>query len=190
MARASLAPGSYALPNGLGHVQVPILISTKEYAERVDKEYLSLKQFLILQWSRIHPNLAMKLLDDLAQGRCLVLFDGLDQVTTVSARRQVIRAIHEFIADYSSEDSANYNRFIITARIADNEPGTFAQYMHYTLLDLDQQPIEQILEKWCLAIARYRIQAFKGMQPLTAQEDAEARITAAKQQGQLSFTLK
>ncbi len=190
MARASLSPGSYALPNGFGRVQVPILISTKEYAERVDKEYLSLKQFLILQWSRIHPNLAMKLLDELAQGRCLVLFDGLDRVAAVKVRRQVIEAIHEFIADYSSEDSTNYNRFIATSRITDNEPGAFAEYTHYTLLDLDQQRIEQVLANWCLALARYRVQTFKGMQPLTVQEDAEARTTAAKQQGQLSFTFK
>ncbi len=84
MARASLTPGAYQLPSWLGREQVPILVQMREYAVRLDKEYLPLKQFLILQWSRSHPNLAMKLPGELSEGRCLVLFDGLDQVATVT----------------------------------------------------------------------------------------------------------
>ena len=190
MARASLTPGAYSLPKGLGREQVPILIQMKEYAERLDKDYLSLKQFLILQWSGIHPNLAMKLLDELAQGRCLVLFDGVDQVATVNLRRRVIDAIHEFIADCSTEDANNFNRFIVTSRIADSEPGAFAKYTHYTLLDLDQHRIEHTLTNWCLAIARFRTMAIKGMQPLTGQEEAKARTAGAKQQEQLTLLLR
>jgi len=190
MARASLKEGKYSLPNGLGREQVPILVQTREYAERLDKEeYLSLKQFLISQWSRMHPNLALKLLDELAQGRCLVLFDGLDQGASVNVRRRVIEGIDEFIGDYSSEESDNYNRFIITSRIADSEPGAFSKYAHYTLIDLDRQRIEQFLANWCLAIARYRAMSVKGMHPLTDTQEAEARIAGAKQQEQVARML-
>ncbi len=190
MARASLKAGKYALPNGLGREEVPILVQTREYAERLDKEeYLTLKQFLISQWSRIHPNLALKLLDELAQGRCLVLFDGLDQGASVNVRRRVIEAIDEFIADYSSEEPDNYNRFIITSRIADSEPGAFSKYAHYTLLDLDRQRIEQILANWCIGIARYRAMSVKGMHPLTDIQEEEARIAGAKQQEQVAHML-
>jgi len=190
MARASLKAGKYSLPNGLGREQVPILVQTREYAERLDKEeYLTLKQFLIAQWSRIHPNLALKLLDELAQGRCLVLFDGLDQGASVHVRRRVIEGIDEFIADYSSEKPDNYNRFLIASRIADSEPGAFTKYAHYTLLDLDRQRIERFLTNWCLAIARYRAMSVKGMYPLTDIQEAEAHRAGAKQQEQVAYML-
>jgi len=190
MARASLSLNTYPLPRGLGRPQVPVLIQTEEYAVKLEKDYLTLKQFLIVQWSGIHPNLPWKLLDDLSQGRCLVLFDGLDQGTTLNVRRRVIAAIHEFIADYSSDDPNNYNRFIVTSRITESEPGAFARYMHYTLLDLTEQQIEQILANWYLAIARYRAVASKGMRSLTGQEEAEARIAGAKRQEQLLYMLR
>ena len=190
MARASLSLNTYPLPHGLGRPQVPLLIQTKEYADKLEKDSLTLKQFLIVQWSSIHPNLARKLLDELSQGRCLVLFDGLDQGTTLNVRGRVIAAIYEFIADYSSDDPTNYNRFIVTSRIAESEPGAFARYTHYTLLDLSEQQIEQLLANWFLAIARYRAVASKGMQPLTGQEEAEVRSAGAKRQEQLLHVLK
>jgi hypothetical protein len=190
MARATLSPSTYSLPNGLGRPQIPLLIETNEYAGRLEKDYLTLKQFLIVQWSNIHPNLPVKLLDELAQGRCLILIDGLDQGATVNVRRRVIAAIHEFIADYASDDPSNYNRFIIASRTADREPGAFARYMHYTLLDLDEQLVDQMLAQWCLAIEHYRAMAIKGMQSLTSSEEAEARTAGAKQQAQLSQMLK
>lgn len=190
MARASLSLNTYPLPHGLGRPQVPLLIQTKEYADKLEKDSLTLKQFLIVQWNSIHPNLARKLLDELSQGHCLVLFDGLDQATTLNVRRRVIAAIYEFIADYASDDSTNYNRFIVTSRIAGSEPGAFARYTHYTLLDLSEQQIEQLLANWYLAIARERAIASKGMQPLTSQEEAEAHSAGAKRQEQLLHILK
>jgi hypothetical protein len=190
MARATLSLNTYPLPHGLGRPQVPVLIQTKEYAVRLEKDYLTVRQFLIVQWSNIHPNLPQKLLDELSQGRCLVLFDGLDQGTTLNVRRRVIAAIHEFIADYSSDDPNNYNRFIVSSRITENEPGAFARYAYYTLLDLTGQQIEQLLANWCFAIARYRTVASKGMQPLTGQEEAEARMAGAKRQEQLMHMLR
>ena len=190
MARASLSLNTYPLPHGLGHPQVPLLIQTKEYADKLEKDSLTLKQFLIVQWNSIHPNLALKLLDELSQGRCLVLFDGLDQATALNVRRRVIAAIYEFIADYASDDPTNYNRFIVTSRIAGSEPGAFARYTHYTLLDLNEQQIEQLLANWSLAIARSRAVANKGTQPLTGQEEAEVHSAGARRQKQLLQMLK
>ena len=55
MARATLSLNTYPLPHGLGRPQVPVLIQTKEYADRLEKDYLTVRQFLIVQWSNIHP---------------------------------------------------------------------------------------------------------------------------------------
>jgi hypothetical protein len=189
MARACLSHGKYSLPQGFGRPQVPLLIQTNAYAQRLEKEYITLKQFLIIQWNRIHPNLAMKLLEELAEGHCLILFDGLEEGATPSVRRRVLDAINEFIIDSSSEDPNIYNRFIIASRIADREREAFSRYPHYTLLELDEQRIHQMLTILCLTLARYWAISVKGMQPLTEAEEAEARVAGTKQQAQLLHIL-
>ena len=141
MARACLAHGKYSLPHGLGRPQVPLLIQVNDYAERLEKEYIPLKQFLITQWNSIHPNIAMKLLDELAQGHCLILFDNWDERASATARH-VLDAIDGFITDFSSKDPNIYNCFIIASRITNSEHEAFSRYMHYTLLELDEQGID------------------------------------------------
>jgi hypothetical protein len=93
--------------------------------------------------------------------------------------------------EYSASTEANaYNRFIITSRIADHEPGTLAAYPHYTLLESDQWRIEQMVTNWCIALARYHAMASKSMQPLTGAEDADACAAGSQQQVKLLQTLK
>jgi len=189
-ARACLSHGKYSLPHGLAHPQVPLLIQMNEYAERLEKESSTLKQFLIAQWNKFHPNLAVKLLDELAQGHCLVLFDNLDVGAPATARKRVLDAIDGFITDFSSEDPNIYNRFIIISRITDSEHEAFSRYTHYTLLELDEQRIDQFLNNWCLALTRYQVQSVKGMQSLTEEEVAEARAEGTRQQIQMSRLIR
>lgn len=190
MARACLSHGKYSLPYGLGHPQVPLLIQMNEYVERLEKESRTLKQFLIEQWNKFHPNLAVKLLDELAQGHCLVLFDNLDAGAPATARKSVLDAIDGFITDFSSENPNIYNRFIITSRITDSEHEAFSRYTHYTLLELDEQRIDELLINWCLALTRYQALSVKGMQSLTVEEAEEARVEGTKQQIQLSRIIR
>jgi len=190
MARACLSYGRYSLPHGLARPQVPILVQMKVYTERLEKESITLKQYLITQWNRFHPNLAAKLLDELAQGHCIVLFDNLDAEASATIHRHILDVIDEFITSFSSADPNIYNRFIIASRITDNESEAFSRYMHYTLLDLDDQRIDQMLTNWCRALAHYRTQSANGMQPLTQTEAAAADMEGTKKQAQLSNIIR
>jgi len=173
MAQASL-PEGVPLPKGFGSSQVPIMIQISAYAEQLAKEPLTLKAFLLSQWSDIHPRLPAKLLEELELGHCFVLIDGLDQGATGAVRKHLIEAIQAFIMEYSAPITTDtHNRFVITSRIAGYEPGAFAAYPHYTLLESDQRTIEPIASKWCQALARYRAMESKNMQLLTEAEDAE-----------------
>ena len=151
-----LSSGPSSLTNGSAPTWIPILIQTNDYADRLTKEPVTLRQFLIIQLSEVHPNASAKVLDALEHGRCLVLFDGLDEGLGPFVRRRVISSIHSFIIDHAVEDPQTHrtNNFIVTSRIADYEPEAFARYAHYTLLDLDDQQIEHFLAKWCSAIER------------------------------------
>ena len=116
--------------------------------------------------SETHPNALAQVLDALEHGRCLVLFDGLDEGFSPSIRRHIINSIYAFIIDHAVEDQQTHqtNNFIVTSRIADYVPEIFARYNHYTLLDLDGQHIESFLEKWCAAIGRYPMLSTQGTQ--------------------------
>jgi hypothetical protein len=161
-----LSSGPSALANASSPFRIPIFIQTTDYAEWLAKEPGTLRQFLIIQLSETHPNALAKVLDALEHGRCLVIFDGLDEGFSPQERRHVINSIHAFIVDHAVEDYQTHrmNNFIITSRIADYAPGIFARYSHYTLLDLDEQHIESFLEKWCAAVGRYSIASTRAQQ--------------------------
>lgn len=185
MATVSLAP-SQALPDGFLPAQVPFLIRLHDYAAGLNKDAHTLKQFVVAQASQIHPNAPPRLLDELARGHCFVLFDGLDEVANARTRRAVTDAVSAFIAEYTGvgSETHQYNRFLITSRIAGYEPRALARYAHYTLLELDDQQIGQLLLNWYTAIECYLAMSARGMQDLTEEERTAAHTAGAAQRDQ------
>ena len=195
MARASLSR-SYDLPEGLASRQIPILIRISDYAKGLDAENMPpFRQFFTEHIARAYPaltNLSNTLLDELKKGRCLLLFDGLDEVANDSLRRRVAEHISAFISDYDAESATtqHLNRFIVTSRIVGYEAGTFNRYAHYTLRDLEDEQIKQFLTNWCPAVERYQAMAIQGMKPLTAQQEAQANKAGDEQRGRLLEALQ
>ena len=194
MARASLSR-SYDLPEGLASRQIPILIRISDYAKSLDAENMPFRQFFTEHIAREYPaltNLSNTLLDELKKGRCLLLFDGLDEVASDSLRRRVAENISAFISDYAAESATtqHFNRFIVTSRIVGYEAGTFNRYAHYTLRDLEDEQIKQFLTNWCPAVERYQAMASQGMKPLTAQQEAQAKKAGDEQRGRLLEALE
>ncbi|GAC1635390.1 MAG: hypothetical protein NVS4B11_37610 [Ktedonobacteraceae bacterium] len=169
--------------------QILIFIQTHDYAERLEKDSITIKQFFIAQANRIHPNAAPKVLEALEQGRCLIVFDGLDEGFSTSVRRRVREAIATFITEYSvsNAETNGFNRFIIASRIADYDPTAFTDYPCYTLLALDDSQINSVMAKWCHAIERQRIASIRGIQPITEQE---LIVAGRKLQQQVESALK
>lgn len=182
-------PSGTSLADNLSPRQIPILIPISEYKESLEKHHFSIKQFLSTQLGEIHPDLPNILLNELASGHCLILFDGLNELASDDVRRRAAEAISTFIAEYSSSSKAlqlpTFNRFIITTRIVGYEPGTFAEWAHYTLIDLDDQQIGQLLTNWCPAIERYKVMSVHGMQSLTEAEKADASTASIQQRDYL-----
>ena len=181
----------YCLPEGLSPAQIPILLRIRDYAPRLsaNQEY-SFEQFFKQQ---LGSDLADRLLSEMEKGHCLLLCDGLDEVASDSLRRRVSDAIYAFISRHSSEDTANakhYNRFLVTSRIVGYEAGAFSRYAHYTLLDLEDEQIEQFLTNWCPAVERYQMMAGQGMRPLTAQQERKATRDGSEQRERLLHALE
>ncbi len=189
MARTYLK-ADYDLPENLRPKQIPILLRISDYVKqlvRQETEKPSIKDYLIQQASRIHSELPSKLLDELQQGHCLVLLDGLDEVTNDSIRRRVIESINEFVSEYSpiSTSVQSFNRFVFTSRIVGYEAGSFAKYAHYTLVDLNNAEIEDFLTKWCPAIERHQVMTTQGMNPLTLLQESQLQKIGLEQKDNL-----
>jgi len=166
------------LPEGWSFVPIPILLRISDFAKYLESGSSSFKKFFAEQFSEIQADLPSRLLDELAKGHCLLLFDGLDEVASDSLRRRIADAIFTFLTHFSTNRSSKeqaFNRIIITSRIVGYEPGTFAKYAHYTLLDLEDWQIEAFLTAWCPAVERYQAMFAQAMKPLTPQQETEIK---------------
>jgi HEAT repeat protein len=81
----------------------------------------------------------------LEAGRCIVLFDGLDEVGNVNQRNEIAKKIHLFTNRYIG------NRYVITSRIAGyREIPQFPEsdFRHLTIMDLNDEQIEGFIQNW------------------------------------------
>lgn len=187
MARAS-CHADYQLPQGLAPVQLPLFLTIGDYAKAItaqpsgSQQITSVKEYFFHEWQRLSPDLPALLEDALLKGYCLLLFDGLDEVASDALRSRVRKDLYDFISAYLPEkDSPQaYNRVLITSRIVGYEPGPFAPFTQYTLLDLDDKQIEQFLTAWCPAVESYQARSQQGMrEELTPQQ-----VQHVQQEGQ------
>jgi NACHT domain len=189
MARACLK-ADYDIPENLKPKQIPILLRISDYTKqlaRQEAEKPSFKDFLIQQASRIHTELPSRLFHELQSGHCLVLLDGLDEVTSDSMRRDVFESINDFVLEFAPirPSLQPFNRFVFTSRIVGYDAGSFARYAHCTLEELDNDAIEDFLTKWCPAIERHQAMTFQGMKPLTPLQEGQLQTIGLEQKDDL-----
>jgi hypothetical protein len=170
------------LSPALAPAQIPILIRIDDYAKYLSDharqsvnmpgQELSFKTFFEGRLARIESELPSAIKRAISAGRCLLLFDGLDEVATDEMRLRVRDDIYDFMLACFTKQQQNkaiFNRFLITSRIVGYEPGALTQYAEYTLHELNNQQIEQFLASWCPAVERY--QSGKEARILTAQDE-------------------
>ena len=117
---------------------IPLFISLKVFAELEHKPTL-------LEWiSNIFDNYGIlephTAKDLLAQGRMLVLLDGLDEVREIDSHR-VFSAINSFYNQFY------HNRFIITCRTSAKE-FAIEEFVEVELADFDDNSIAEFVGKW------------------------------------------
>ncbi len=84
-----------------------------------------------------------------AEGTCIVLLDGLDEIVNADERRHVVRQIDEFVTRHDEKP----NRFVITSRIAGYRSAPLGGlFAHSIIQDMDEVQIRHFLERWCFAI--------------------------------------
>lgn len=83
----------------------------------------------------------------LSQGRCVLLLDGLDEVSNVKGAREMIaKRITEWTHKYPN------CRFIVTSRIAGYQEvraNIGPEFEHFILCDFEPEDMDQFIENWC-----------------------------------------
>ncbi len=146
-------PGAEAFANAL----VPLLIRLGKYAEACKAEprptlddYL---HSLLSGYAIAHIDLCIQ--HTLQAGKGLVLFDGLDEVSDPGdAGFCTGMLIKTFIRNHRTASGSNFNRFLITSRVAGYDLAAFPDYPHMTIAELTDEQIDYFLPRWCRANLR------------------------------------
>ena len=148
----ALYAGRSEAGSDLGTVRFPILIRIADYAEHGLPRGQSLSSYLA-DYYAMHEcpkfGLADLLATELAEGNCLALLDGLDEIVNADDRRKVVERIEDFIRYHGNRP----NRFVITSRIAGYRSAPLGDpFVHYTVQEMDEAQIRRFLERWCTAV--------------------------------------
>ncbi|HEY5006159.1 MAG TPA: NACHT domain-containing protein, partial [Ktedonobacteraceae bacterium] len=162
-------------------VVLPILLRLGEYATTcTETATLSLSDYLVRVIEEKHlPGPTAFIQSALQNGSCLVMLDGLDEVSEPGIRRQVQEQIKTFIKENFS------NRFLITSRVAGYEQGAFPAYPHFTLAELNDQQITDFLPRWCRANLAWD----RGISTSTAMQDTSIEQEVKERVGMLEIAV-
>jgi HEAT repeat protein len=107
--------------------------------------------------------------DQLHNGNCVVLFDGLDEVAKDDEFQGTVRALQGFITRY------NKNQFLITSRntsrAAGWRDGAGSEFRVFYVNELSEKQIDTFIDTWCAATG---LNAVRGK--LEDETDAEGRV--------------
>jgi hypothetical protein len=110
-------------------------------------EVLSLPTYLLRKIADMDlPGLTDFMHQRLLDGACLMLLDGLDEVSDSMQREEIQEEIKRLA-------KGKYFRcyFIITSRVAGYDQAAFPDYPHFTLAPLGNKEINDFLPRWCRA---------------------------------------
>jgi hypothetical protein len=148
---------------------IPILVLIREYADylnnlpaapsgREQENQRSLFAFIAhnIQYKlsrrgcEAKQDMASELRHWLRERCCLVMFDGLDEVSDKALQKEIQQAIRDFIEQQRHPDvqTPTYNRFLITSRIAEYDAPALEGYRYFLVAELSYEQISNFLPRW------------------------------------------
>jgi|GEM_PF-716797 len=113
---------------------------------------------------------------EMQNGDCLILLDGMDEVTTESERRAVADQLEDFVHTYPG------NRFIVTSRPAGYAGSALTGFAQFDVRDFDEEDVEAFTRQWCLAVELAASgaggQAEEALARRRGEQEAEALLAA------------
>lgn len=131
----------------------PIYLRIAEYA-RHGYPAVGISEFIPAYLRRSEcrtPGVADLLHRELENGRCLVLLDGLDEITSAELRRGVVTAVLNFVTAHARQG----NRFVVTSRIAGYQAAPLPEpFRAVRMVEMDDDTIRLFLDVYCREVER------------------------------------
>jgi len=128
---------------------MPVFVALRDYSARLKKqENISLEQFLRISVNKVEEGMGPILMELLKDGKCIVLLDGLDEVSDLFRRRSVVDDVQLLMSKYPK------NRFIVTSRISGyKDVWLSGEHPHFMIQDFTGEQVREFLEKWFVTLA-------------------------------------
>ncbi len=125
---------------------VPVLFKASEYASIVEQNGESFSVFGFL--TQFHTDKYGDLIRwGLENKSCLVIIDGLDEISDPRLRTLTSRKIEQFVSEFQG------NHFVITSRIVGYAHNQLSgEFVHVRVREFSQRQVKKFLENWYLAI--------------------------------------
>ena len=154
-AQALLDDEEDSIRGDLGAPRLPLYVRAGDFARSRQREAgmrAFVTSFLCAQECTVPEERLDGVIDDaLRAGRCLVLIDGLDEVTTAQERASVVASITNFVSSHQPRG----NRFVCTSRVSGYAAAPLpAAFAGARLLEMDDASIERFLGLYVPAIDR------------------------------------
>ena len=163
---------------GLGE-RLPVLLPLSAYATALAEKDIPLDKFICEYYRSRGVDLPTQpmMAQALTHGNVLLLLDGLDEVKDPSQRRLVV----ERVVDFFTVQRKRGSKFVVTSRIVGyREVRPVVEGLtECTLVDLEDEEIEQFVAKWTAAVER----AARGDSPAAsrdAQQEREELLDAVR----------
>jgi predicted NACHT family NTPase len=123
---------------------LPILIKIRDFARLSDINLLDYARQFAEKTMSVKPLPEGFFEYWLADGRAMILLDGLDEVVEESKRYAVVQQIENFLGQY------HQNMAIITSRPAGYKPDFFntSEFEHYQLQLFDDAKVDEFINRW------------------------------------------
>ena len=124
---------------------IPVFLELKRFRE----ETIDIKRMIVDEFDICNFPAAAAFVDAaLAQGKLLVLFDGLDEVPSKNLNR-VIEKIEDFVDKYGQKSAGrdHQNSFVASCRIAAYR-SSFRRFTDVTISEFDDEQIKQFIHRW------------------------------------------
>lgn len=126
---------------------LPVLVRIATYAKVYEQD----RTLHLLDYIEQHlvprPAFGRYLRQAIEAGACLIILDGLDEVTSLPLRTEITRRIQTMVAHFST------NRYVVTSRIVGYQQSPLtSDFTHATLQDLALSDQERFVHLWYDAI--------------------------------------
>ncbi len=141
-----VAPDSVESP--AAHIQAtPIIFYLRDYAAEVKRNpRFNLLDVVRIEMKKREESLSLQwLAEDLQNGRCVIMFDGLDEVADVETRERVVAWVNRQMRQYKN------NRFVITSRPHGYEHNSLDDVVVLEVRPFSEEQVREFVHNWYLA---------------------------------------